>query len=95
MQTGSEQEVAIERIPASIADVVQGELSSTSDPESVASLPVVRLVTTVDSEPLRTEPVISDPVSGGGNPSLWEGSEDQDDRRRGGGQPSPSQGGQQ
>jgi filamentous hemagglutinin family protein len=75
-----EVEVVIDRIPNVIAAAIEGAMASTTDPESVAALPTVNLITTIDTGPLRTEPVISDPVTGGGNPSLWEGSSDQDER---------------
>ncbi|MFD1611782.1 beta strand repeat-containing protein [Sphingomonas tabacisoli] len=87
------QEIVIDRIPAAIADTVEGALSSAADPEKVAALPTVTLITTIDAGQLRTEPVISDPVSGGGNPSLWESPEDQDERQRD--RPAPSKGGDQ
>ena len=82
----------VDRIPAAIQDVIEGALSSTTDPENVAALPTIRLVTTVDTAPLRTEPLIADPVSGGGNPSLWEGFDDQDERGEGNGEPAPRPG---
>lgn len=83
----------ITSISTSVADVVNETLSSTADPESVTALPTVTLTTTVDATPLRTDPFISDPVSGGGNASLWEtpGS-DEDDRRERDGKPAPTGG---
>jgi hypothetical protein len=83
----------IQQISTSVVDAIQGNLDSATDPESVAALPTVTLITTIDTGQLRTDPVISDPVSGGGNPSLWETPDDQNDRREDGTTPTPRQGG--
>lgn len=79
-QEDDEVELMIDRIPAVIAAAVSDVMASTTDPESLAALPTVNLVTTIDTGPLRTEPVISDPVTGGGNPGLWEAPSDQNRR---------------
>jgi hypothetical protein len=84
----------IAQISTSIVDTVQGSLDAAADPESIAALPTVTLITTIDTGQLRTDPLISDPVSGGGNPSLWEDAPDQqDDRRDDESRPKPGQGG--
>lgn len=89
------QDPIIDRIPAVIQAALTSAMSSVSDPETIAAVPTINLVTTIDTGPLRTEPVISDPVTGGGNPSLWEtpaiGDGDDDDRER----RTPGQGGEQ
>jgi hypothetical protein len=82
----------IAQISTSVVDTVQGSLDAAADPESVAALPTVTLITTIDTGQLRTDPLISDPVSGGGNPSLWETPDDQNDRREGNARPTPGQG---
>lgn len=87
-----EVEVVIDRIANVVASTIADALSSTADPEEVGSLPTVNLVTTIDTGPIRTEPVISDPVTGGGNPGLWEGQQDQD--QRDGDSPAPGGDGQ-
>lgn len=79
-------------VPVNVLAIVNDVLSSTSDPETVAALPTINLVTTIDTGQLRTEPLITDPVTGGGNPSLWEGAApSQEDERR----PSPAPGDEQ
>ena len=75
-----EVELIIDRIPAVVAAAIAGAMASTTDPESVAALPSVNLVTTIDTGPLRTEPVVSDPVTGGGNSGLWDSPEDEEER---------------
>jgi hypothetical protein len=81
-------------ISTSVVDAIQGNLDSATDPESVAALPTVTLITTIDTGQLRTDPLISDPVSGGGNPSLWETPEEDNDRRDDDSKPTPRQGGE-
>lgn len=73
-----EIELIIDRIPAVVAAAIAGAMASTTDPESVAALPTVNLVTTIDTGPLRTDPVVSDPVTGGGNSGLWDSPEDEE-----------------
>ena len=73
-------------------DTVQGSLDAAADPETVAALPTVTLITTIDTGQLRTDPLISDPVSGGGNPSLWDTPDEQNDRREDDAKPTPRQG---
>jgi hypothetical protein len=82
----------IAQISTSVADTVQGPLDAAADPESVAALPTVTLITTIDTGQLRTDPLISDPVSGGGNPSLWDTPDEQNDRREDDAKPTPRQG---
>ncbi|HEV2569566.1 hypothetical protein [Sphingomonas sp.] len=45
---------------------------SENDPAEVTKLPTINLVTAVDTAPLVPDQIVTDPVSGGGNPSLWE-----------------------
>jgi filamentous hemagglutinin family protein len=78
-------------ISTGVVDAVRGSLDSATDPESVAALPTVTLITTIDTGQLRTDPVISDPVSGGGNSSLWDAPEQQNDQTDE--EPKASQGG--
>jgi hypothetical protein len=53
------------------------------------NLPTINLVTVIDAKALVTDPVVEETVTGGGNPSLWEGS-DADDAPKP--KPSPSEG---
>jgi hypothetical protein len=75
-----EVEQVVEIITPNIEALVNGAMSSIVDPEGVATLPSATIITAIDAGPLRTDPVISDPVTGGGNPSLWDSPEDRSER---------------
>ena len=54
------------------------EAAAEGDPVEAAAVPAIRIVRLLDETAIDFDPVVTDPVTGGGNAGLWDSDDDED-----------------